>query len=202
MIRAYNLFNEIISSSKDSIAIYDYLVEQMRVPFDCSDILRWQWAQSVSAFDKLIHDLVRLGMIEICQRKRPATSKYNSFKLSLESINSVLDEESDITSTLEQSVFAQHGFLSFQDPSKVNDALSLFWDEQFKWQAISSYLGESEKVVRTQLKNIVIRRNQIVHEGDFSNDTYGRQVIEKQDAIYVVNFISELGTAVYNLVKL
>jgi len=46
------------------------------MPYD--DLLRSQVVYAVSAFDKLIHDLVRIGMVQIFSGARPATAKYLS----------------------------------------------------------------------------------------------------------------------------
>lgn len=61
-------------------------------------------------------------------------------------------------------------------------------------------MGRSEEDVKTELKNISIRRNQIVHEGDYIASGFSRQTIEKVDTDEVINFIEQLGTAIYNLV--
>ena len=55
--------------------------------------------------------------------------------------------------------------------------------------------------IATMLKNISIRRNQIVHEGDYSNALLQRQAITHTDTSDVVDFIFSLGTTIYNLVK-
>lgn len=62
-------------------------------------------------------------------------------------------------------------------------------------------MGMPESDVKTELKNISIRRNQIVHEGDYVASGFSRQTIEKSDADEVMNFIEQLGTAIYNLVR-
>ena len=54
--------------------LYDYLDNIVKPPYDYSDLLRWQWAQSVSALDKLIHDLIRIGMVQTYQGLRTPTA--------------------------------------------------------------------------------------------------------------------------------
>ena len=66
---------------------------------------------------------------------------------------------------------------------------------------ISASMGLDENYLRTKLKNISIRRNQIVHEGDYSNALLQRQAITHADTSDVVNFVFLLGTTIYNLVK-
>ena len=51
------------------------------------------------------------------------------------------------------------------------------------------------------LKNIVIRRNQIVHEGDYTDSLLMRQEIYEQDVKDVRSFITKLGNVIYNCVK-
>ena len=53
-------------------------------------------------------------------------------------------------------------------------------------------MGKAENAVRTELKNISIRRNQIVHEGDYITSNTSRQSIEKADVDEVIDFIELL----------
>ena len=53
----------------------------------------------------------------------------------------------------------------------------------------------------TYLKNIVIRRNQIVHEGDYTDILMKRQDIYSQDIIDIREYILKLGKAIYDCVK-
>ena len=92
-------------------------------------------------------------------------------------------------------------FQSYQEPIKISDGLSLIWDETNKWKRISVSMGLDENYLKIKLKNISIRRNQIVHEGDYSNALLQRQAITHTDTSDVVDFIFSLGTTIYNLVK-
>lgn len=202
MRNSYKFFKEIIDSSKESLALHNYLVNTMKVPFSCDDILRWQWAQSVSALDKLIHDLVRIGMIEIAKGEREKTLKYNSFRVNLNNVESIISNVGERIAILDKSIVEQHSFLSFQDPKKISEALSYYWNEDHKWQKISQKMGIDESVVKTQLNNIIIRRNQIVHEGDYSSELLDRQEIESNDVIEILEFIHNVGSAIYDLTKI
>lgn len=84
MTSSFCIFKDIINETRNSSSLYNYLQNVVRPPYDYTDLLRWQWAQSVSALDKLIHDLVRVGMLETFQGKRPPTSKFLAFPLSLQ----------------------------------------------------------------------------------------------------------------------
>ena len=55
MTSSFAVFKEIIKETRNSSSLYSYLQNVVHPPYDYSDLLRWQWAQSVSALDKLIH---------------------------------------------------------------------------------------------------------------------------------------------------
>jgi len=202
MLRPFNLFNQIIDDTNNAKVIYEYLDSVVHPPFDYSDLLRWQWAQAVSALDKLIHDLVRIGMIETFTQKRNRTSKFNTFLIDVNTYYQIMQSPSEATMIFEQKIISKNGFLAFQDPDKIGDALSYIWDETHKWQMIALKLGMEEKTVKIELKNIVIRRNQIVHEGDYSDSIFDRQDIYQEDVAYVLEFVKKLGCAIYDLVNM
>ena len=104
-------------------------------------------------------------------------------------------------SVLEAFLVLKFKTFSFQDPDKISDGLSHIWEEPHKWQKIAAYMGKSENDTKNELKNIVLRRNQIAHEGDYLFHSGSREIIERTDTIEVMNFIQQLGTAIYNLVK-
>lgn len=201
MTNSFSVFTAIINDTRNSNNLYSYLQNVVRPPYDYSDLLRWQWAQGVSALDKLIHDLVRVGMLEIFQGRRPATPKYFNFPISMQ-VHEQMRQTPDLSySIFEQAIVHRNSYLAFQDPDKISDALSYIWPEPHKWSVIADRLGMAEATARAQMKNISIRRNQIVHEGDYSSNLLQRQPIEAIDSTDVLNFISTLGETIYNEVK-
>ena len=103
---------------------------------------------------------------------------------------------------LEDIVVDNHKHLSFQDPEKISQVLSLIWHETHKWHRIANSLLTDENSLKIELKNIVIRRNQIVHEADVDLFTGSIQSINSTDVLNSVNFIYNLGIAIYSIVKL
>ena len=57
------------------------------------------------------------------------------------------------------------------------------------------------KVINGGKSHIVIRRNQIVHEGDYTDYLSKRQDIFSQDVLDIRNYILKLGKAIYDCVK-
>jgi hypothetical protein len=199
--QAFDLFVSMLHETRTVMALYEYIDQTIRAPMDYSDLLRWQWVQAVSALDKFIHDIVKFGMSAIYQGLRNSTNAYRTFTIDIEIHTQMLQYPQRAVSSFEQQIQHRNSHLAFQDPKTITDALSLIWDEKHKWQAISICMNLPDEYVRTKLKNISIRRNQIVHEGDYSDVLAQRQTISQTDTIEVVDFIGKVGISIYNLVK-
>lgn len=203
MNNALNAFNTLMQQTDTAKGLYCYLEDQ-KVPIDASDLLRWQWVLAVSALDKYIHDIVRIGMIQIFKGTRNITGKYKTFcidMLQLENIKNASFPENEF----EKIIVLKHGFLAFQNPKNITDALSYIWDESHKWEAISKKMKTqiTSQDLITKLNNIVLRRNQIVHEGDSIPCVIPltQQAINKSDVEEVISFISEVAEAIYLNIK-
>lgn len=200
MNNSYSLFCKLIQEINIDKGLYYYISNQIGGPVDASDLLRWQWVQSVSALDKLIHDLVRIGMVQEYQGIRPATSAFNTFPLNMQT--ELIFESNPMFAPLEfeSVVRKKFGTMSFQDPLKIADALAYIWIENHKWKEIATQLGMPENACKEKQKNIVIRRNQIVHEADYQDILGVRQSLTQTDVNDVVDFEYKLGTAIFQLV--
>ena len=198
MINAKTLFKSIIDQTKISMGLYDYLCDQ-KVPLDASDLLRWQWVIAVSALDKYIHDIVRIGMIQEFVGTRPRTPKFDSFKINLANYSSFSSSPYP-ENEFEREIIRQHGYQAFQQPDNIADALAYIWLETNKWDVISQNMQTSisARDLRTKLSTIVTRRNQIAHEGDCYSAIIPLQqtAINKSDVVDVINFITELVEAI------
>ncbi|WP_251497738.1 HEPN domain-containing protein [Otoolea muris] len=201
MLSSYKRFFTLVKDTENVEVLYNYFNTSVTAPVDTSDLLRWQWVQCISAFDKLIHDLVRVGMLEIFMGKRLRTPKYSTFQIDIQTYVDMADNINAV-SILEQKIILKHGFLAFQEPGKVADALSYIWNENDKWGRISGLMALNRNDCVTYLKNIVIRRNQIVHEGDYTDIYSKRQDIDPEDVIDIRNYILKLGKAIYDCVSL
>lgn len=202
MFNALRLFEKNITESSQLVALFEYTNEHLpNMNFD--DLLRAHFVHAVSAFDKLLHDIIKIGMLEIFQERRQTTPKYLSEGISLEIHNKISKAtippkeyyfESEVTKKL--------SYISFQDPNKIADGLSLIWIEPHKWQVIANDMGVEMSKARTTLKTISTRRNQIVHEADINMATGKKYSIEKDETVNVANFILSCGNSIYNSVHL
>lgn len=201
MTNAFRDFNTIIHDTRNTFVVYDYLHDVVKVPFDYSDLLRWQWVQSVSALDKLIHDLVRIGMRESFSGARAPTRSFGSFTIDVSTYRLIDQTPLAKETVFENYVSSVHSYKSFQKAEEISKALSLIWAEEHKWQAIAAQMGSTDAIVKTQLSTIVTRRNQIAHQGDYAVSGQPKQSIEKADVVSTIDFIEQLGSAIYNLVS-
>ena len=203
MTNALRLFNALIDQTAIPKGLFCFITDQ-KVPVDASDLLRWEWVLAVSALDKYIHDIVRIGMIEEFLGTRPKTNKYNTFRIDMSKFT---DLSTSLAPELEfeNEIKRQHGYQAFQHPDKLAEALSLIWLEEHKWETISRNMASSISAtdLRTKLNNIVIRRDQIVHEGDCfaASIPLQQQPITEADVNDVISFISELVQAIHDSIS-
>jgi hypothetical protein len=93
----------------------------------------------------------------------PRARGFDSFKVPLIVVDDALAGGG--TQWLEDQIRTQHGYLSFQQPDKVADAIRLVSDVHL-WQQVGLELGKPASEIKLELKLIVDRRNQIAHEAD------------------------------------
>jgi hypothetical protein len=212
MITTYNNFIKHISDVRDLGNIYNNNIVQYPLLSDLlSDILRFQLVYAVSAFDRFIHEIVRIGIINSIKNNEPLTDKAKTFQISLDSVLDIsqtqhpLSIQDSLILQLDKRIQERHKELAFQAPDKVSDALSHIWIENNKWEKVvgqmtiqfsATTLNDKEKELRQRLKLIVARRNQIVHEADIDLHTREKRQIDKVNIDDNINFIEDLGKSI------
>ena len=202
MHRALAEFKKTISEARELTVLHDFLLAQIKAPYAFDELLRLQLVYAVGAFDKLIHALVRIGIVNTYAGQRQPTRKYSEEPISMR-VHLDLSQAGvpPATSVLESEIARKHSFLAFQDPDKVSDALSYIWDEKHKWQKIGDALSLSAEDTKTRLRLIVTRRNAIVHESDSAMLSNQKQPIDTVECGSSTDFIEFLGDVIHNFVK-
>ena len=178
--------------------IYNTLNGQTTTTIDFSDILRSELVMGVSALDYYIHEIVRLGMLEVYRGTRPETSAFLRFQISLERVRQVV---SDPTSDdwLDNEIRERHSWRSFQQADHIADAIRLISDISL-WEQVSTHLEMPSQDVKEQLNFIVDRRNKIVHEADMDPTPYDtRWPIDEVLVDDAINFIEQIVETIYDL---
>lgn len=216
MINAKASFIGGIQDARRLESLYSYLFTQVHLSHNViEDLLRQQIVIAVSAFDRLIHELVRLGIIESFNGTRVRTDKFKvtPFKASTvinlihSSMPSFMPSSPDEipSNIISKDVFERNKTLSFQAPEKVKEALSYIWPEQNKLGKLADTMSlpggttnDRQKYLTQRLTLIVDRRNQIAHEGDIDPSTGNRQSITLNEAKEAVDFIELLGITIFS----
>jgi len=199
MRNALSVFDSSIAEARHLTALYQYLTGTVKAPYPFDDLLRSQIVYAVSAFDKLMHDLIRIAMVSCFSGNRIKTDRYQAEQISLQlhiNLVSAIIPPKEIV--FEQEVIKKLARFSFQDPDKVAEGLSLIWDEKHKWTKIATAMGQQD--ARTQLKLIADRRNAIVHESDRHPITHAKTPITVAECNNVTDFVQACGRTIANLV--
>lgn len=190
-----------IQNAKDLSGLYEYLKSTHAVPFPFDDLLRSQIVYAVSAFDKLMHDIIRVGMVQTFTGSRPATDKYHAETITIRFHRDLVGATIPPQEFLfDAEVARKLSYLSFQDPQKVSDGLSLIWSEPHKWQKIAASLSMPAEEAKTKLKIIAMRRNAIVHESDWDPVTGEKKAISPSECADITDFVERCGTSITSLV--
>ena len=169
---------------------------------DSTDLLRAQIVLAVSALDYYIHEITRVGMLEVCAGARPKTNAFLRFQITMDSAMTGLACGGG-TSWFETEIREKHGYLSFQFPDKIADAIRLFSSCEL-WPSVASKLGITVQDVKNRLTLIVDRRNKIAHEADLDPSYPGipgtRWPISPADVASAIDFIEEVCEAIHAIV--
>ena len=201
MRNALAIFEGTINEARHLTALYEYLSGQIAVPYPFEDLLRAQVVYVIGAFDKLMHDIIRIGMCETYVGWRSPTGRYRAEPIPLE-LHATL-----IAATVpppqhifELEVVKKLRWLSFQRPDPIAEGLSLIWDEKHKWTAIAGAMTSDPQSVRTKLLLYATRRNAIVHESDMDPMTNAKTPLRTAEVTEITDFIEACGRAIVGLV--
>lgn len=179
--------------------LYDALSDLTTSIVDASDLLRSQIVMTVSALDYYIHEITRIGMLEIFDGKRIPTDAFLKFQISMETLQATVSAGVS-SSLLENEIREKHGYLSFQHPDRIADAIRLFYPSPL-WPDVASNLSVSVNDVKTRLKLIVERRNKIAHEADMDPSYPGaRWPITEHDVQTTIDFIEKVCESIHSII--
>jgi hypothetical protein len=198
MKQALETFQANLERVRSIHTLHQHFLGMVAPIVDLSDLLRTEIVLLASALDHFIHELTRLGMIEVWQGSRKPTSAYLKFGVSLD-VTTQLAAGVGTAVHLETEIRLRHSFLSFQQPDNIADAVRLFSPVEL-WNEVGAALGAPPKDVKAQLKLLVERRNKIAHEADIDPSFPGqRWPITRQDTESALDFVEKLGRAIYKV---
>ena len=166
MQSALDQFRISLNRVRDLIAVHNSVNTQSTSALDLSDILRAALVLSVSALDYYVHEVVKLGMLEIHRGNRLEPPAYSKFQISLGSAREGMNS-ANLDYWLEAEIQQRHSYKSFQSPDKIADAIRLISDQSL-WQEVGILMGQPARDIKQRLNLIVDRRNKIAHEADIN----------------------------------
>ena len=199
MKAAIDQFRENISRVRNLDLIFKSLNTRKTSTLDITDLLRAEFVLAVSALDHFIHELVRLGMLEISQGLRQASPAFDRFTISMNSVRQALTLPTNYD-WLDNEIRLQHSWKSFQLVDKIADAIRLISDIKL-WDEVSIALNKPIRDLKNQLNLIVDRRNKIAHEADMDPSYPGnRWPINDALVSESVIFIEEIAETIYKII--
>ena len=200
MQSAIDLFRISIARVRDLIDVHNSLKAQASSVLDLSDMLRAALVLAVSALDYYIHEVVRIGMLEIHRGQRPEPPAFSRFQISLGSARVGINAGQNIDSWLEDEIRQRHSYKSFQQPEAIADAIRLISDKKL-WEEVSTNMGSPARSIKQQLNLIVDRRNKIAHEADIdpSYPIGDRWPIDELLVNEAVDFIEQVVESIHNI---
>ena len=200
MLNALQQFEKNMERAKVIGGLYNAL-DQLTTPVvDKTDLLRTQIVMTVSALDHYIHEITRIGMLDIYTGKRPSTPAFLRFRITMDIAMKELASQGGST-WLETEIREKHGYLAFQHPDKIADAVKLFYSDEL-WPSVALQIGLTAQDVKNDLRLIVDRRNKIVHEADLDPSYPGtRWPISPSDSSRTIDFIQRVCEAIHSVVN-
>jgi hypothetical protein len=200
MQSAIDLFRISIGRVRDLIAVHNSLKAQASSVLDLSDMLRAALVLAVSALDYYIHEVVRIGMLEIHRGERPEPPGFSAFQISLGNARAGINAGQNIDSWLEDEIRQRHSYKSFQQPEAIADAIRLICDKKL-WEEVSTNMSRPAKDIKQQLNLIVDRRNKIAHEADIDPTLSigNRWPIDELLVNEAVDFIEQVVESIHNI---
>ena len=169
---------------------------------DLTDLLRAQIVMIVSALDHYIHEITRVGMLEVYNGVRPQTNAFLRFQVTMGAAMTGISKPSE-NEWFDMEIREKHGYRAFQHPDTIADAVRLFSTCEL-WPAVAVQLNLTVEDTKNRLRAIVNRRNQIAHEADLDPSYPGagnRWPISPSDVTGALEFIADVCEAIHEVVN-
>ncbi|KAB2907691.1 MAG: hypothetical protein F9K30_23810 [Dechloromonas sp.] len=153
-------------------ALHAYLAANVTSVLQPDEILRAEWAARVSALDLYVHELVAQRLGEIFAGTRPSVSGFAKFQIDAAGLLALKQNPATFQNHIDLEVRSKLERRTFQYPVDIADGIRCISDVEL-WNSVALADGATEqtkvshaKTIKSQLTQIVNRRNKIVHEAD------------------------------------
>lgn len=175
--------------------------------FDVAELYRAAWVQAVSALDHWVHrELYDRALGFALNIDLPRPRRFPTLRISMQLFEDVHHHGKPLREVFAEQLRAQFGYLSFQAPEKIKDALGHVSDIPL-WPAVAKRISEEtdrptrHDEVQGRLKEIVGRRNQIAHEADRDpTQIRAKRVITAQATSEAIESIHAIAAAIRHVI--
>lgn len=195
---ALSTFDANLARARDLVSLSEHLEALTTGALNLDDILRAALVHGVSAIDHFIHQVVRLGMLEVQAGSRGATPAFAAFPIPL-------GKAQDIAMSpmgglwLEEAIRQNHGWQTFQHPEKIANALRLVTGVRV-WDEVGRRLQSDAATVKARMIAIADRRNKIAHEADTDPSFPGqRWPISRALVTEAIDFLEAVAKAIVGI---
>lgn len=144
MQTALEQFRANIGYVRNLRAIHGALKSRTTKAIDLTDLLRAQLVMVVSALDSFVHEVVRRGMLDSHAGKRQQTDAFQRFSVSLAAVKAGMAAPQS-TDWLSTEIISQHGYVAFQYPDKIADAIRLIASVRL-WERVGKLMGAIPRI--------------------------------------------------------
>ncbi|MEV5704684.1 hypothetical protein [Actinoallomurus sp. NPDC052274] len=173
--------------------------------FDVDDLYRAAWVQAVAALDHWItRELIDRAVALARDPSAVRSPKFHKLTIPIELFEKVHYDDKPLDEVFRAHFAQTFGFMTFQNPDKIKEGFGYVSTVNL-WLRVAQILerrrtdGEpiTADLVRTRLKEIVRRRNQIAHTADHDADSpTSRAAITAEEVIATVDWLGTMATAI------
>lgn len=199
---------EVLNVFKENIKSINLIIKAFNENTN-DDLLRYIIVLLCSSIDNYMHNIVKVKIANIFNNKRAVGKKYDTFLISLSCCREIVNNQfnkNKIIEILDKEVYERMETISMHSQKAIDENLKYITSIDKIWVKIAHKFDEKYKdkfdfnkdtgKLQAYFKEIVVRRNKIVHESDRDYKTYDKIQIDidtvNKYKEFITIFIEEL----------
>ncbi|MEU8250442.1 MGMT family protein [Nonomuraea sp. NPDC048916] len=180
-------------------------LERLKVgAFDVTDLYRAAWTQAVAALDHWVtREIIDRG---VALAQRPGATRpprFNSLSIPVELFEKVHHHDEPLAESFRAYLEQFFGFMTFQNPNKIKEGFAYVSTVNL-WPAVAEILTEQDPAtpitadeIRTQLRDIAWRRNNIAHTADHDPERSDqKKAVNAQEAEQTIDTLESIAISI------
>ncbi|TYB43153.1 hypothetical protein FXF59_34085, partial [Microbispora tritici] len=172
--------------------------------FDVTDLYRAAWSQAVAALDHWVtREIVDRAVTLALTPRVPRPPKFNSLSIPVELFEKVHHHDEPLGEMFRAHLERHFAFMTFQNPEKIKEGFAHVSPVNL-WVRVAEVLTDQDSRnpitadgVRTRLREIAWRRNNIAHTADHDPDRPGQKTpITADEAEATIEWLETMAIAI------